>query len=99
VWFPLGGREQTERRPAIVISPLGYNARAGLAIVCPITSQVKGYPLEVPLPAGLPIHGAVLVDHVRSVDWRSRQVERIARAPMPLTAAVVERLGVLLLLN
>src|SRR6187402_527768 len=67
------GHEQVGRRPALVISPKAYNARAGLAIVCPITSQVKGYPFEVLLPPDLPIQGAILSDQVRTIDWQARK--------------------------
>ena len=61
VWFsfsPQAGREQAGRRPALVLSPRSYNARAGLCLICPITSQVKDYPFEVPLPDGLPFPGS-----------------------------------------
>jgi mRNA interferase MazF len=52
-----------------------YNGRAGLAVLCPITNQVKGYPFEVQLPAGLKTTGAVLADHIKSLDWRVRRAE------------------------
>jgi len=80
VWVtfdPQAGREQAGRRPAIVLSSKAYNQKSGLAIVCPITSQVKGYPFEVVIPAGRGIRGAVLADHVKSVDWRARKASRI----------------------
>lgn len=57
VWIslsPQAGRKQAGRRPALVISPGDYNVKVGLAILCPITSRVKGYPFEVPIPGGLP---------------------------------------------
>ena len=57
--------EQAGRRPALVLSPLEYNRRTGLMLCCPITSQVKGYPFEVPLPAASPIEGVILADRVR----------------------------------
>ncbi len=50
VWLdfnPQVGREQSGRRPAIVLSPSTYNRKVGLAIFCPITSKLKGYPFEV----------------------------------------------------
>lgn len=56
VWItldPQAGHEQAGRRPALVLSPASYNDRVGLALLCPITSKVKGYPFEVALPAGL----------------------------------------------
>lgn len=65
VWLtfdPQAGHEQAGRRPAVVISPGGYNRRVGLAIFCPVTSQTKGYPFEVQLPPGLEVEGVVLSD-------------------------------------
>jgi mRNA interferase MazF len=93
---PTEGHEQSGRRPALVLSPAAYNARVGLAICCPITSQVKGYPFEVELPAGLPVRGAILADQVRSVDWRSRRAELACRAPAGVMDQVMSLLAVLL---
>ena len=67
VWLtfnPQAGREQAGRRPAVVLSPEQYNRRSGLALVCPITSHVKGYPFEVELPPGLSVSGVILADHL-----------------------------------
>jgi mRNA interferase MazF len=63
VWLmftPQAGHEQAGRRPAMVLSPASYNGKVGLALFCPITSQVKGYPFEVALPEGCPISGVIL---------------------------------------
>ena len=84
VWLqfnPQTGHEQAGHRPALVISPVSYNRRVGLAVCCPVTSQVKGYPFEVLLPEGLGVEGAVLSDQMKSLDWRVRQARRIGRAP------------------
>ena len=84
VWLsfePQAGREQAGRRPALVLSPASYNAKVGLALVCPITSKSKGYPFEVAVPGGLPIQGVVLADQIRSLDWQARKAERICRLP------------------
>ncbi len=73
IWInftPQVGREQAGRRPAIVISPIKYNRRVGLALVCPITTKVKGYPFEVILPSGLAVSGVILADQVKSLDWQ-----------------------------
>lgn len=78
---PQAGHEQAGRRPALVLSPSAYNGKVGLALFCPITSQVKGYPFEVPIPAGLGVQGVVLSDQVRNLDWRVRQAEFIGRLP------------------
>lgn len=101
VWLsfdPQAGREQTGRRPAIVISPRTYNAKAGLALVCPVTSQVKGYPFEVPLPDGLSVSGVILADHVRSLDWQARRAELIASLPPYVVVQVVAKIQALLAL-
>ena len=71
VWIdfnPQSGHEQAGRRPALVLSPRAYHQEDAYAIVCPITTRVKGYPFEVVLPEGLPIAGVVLADQVKSVD-------------------------------
>jgi mRNA interferase MazF len=99
VWLtfsPTAGHEQSGRRPALVLSPAAYNARVGLAICCPITNQVKGYPFEVELPTGLAVGGAILADQVRSVDWRARHAELACRAPSDVLSDVMSRLAVLL---
>ena len=99
VWLtfsPTAGHEQAGRRPALVVSPFAYNSRVGLALCCPITSHVKGYPFEVELPAGLPVGGAILADQIRSFDWRSRHAELACRAPTDVLPEVMSRLAVLL---
>ena len=99
VWLtfdPQAGHEQRGRRPALILSPRSYNAKARLAIACPITSQVKGYPFEVALPAGGTIGGVVLADHVKNLDWQPRRVEFAERAPSEVVTDVRERLRVLL---
>ena len=93
---PQAGREQAGRRPALVLSPMAYNRRSNLALVCPITSQVKGYPFEVGLPAGLPVSGVVLTDHLKSADWVLRRAEFAAKAPADVLADVAAKLRPLL---
>src|SRR6266849_216576 len=99
VWItldPQAGHEQAGRRPALVLSPAVYNGRVGLALFCPITSQVKGYPFEVPLPAGSPVVGVVGADQVKSLDWRARKATRIGAVPKDVVTQVVQRLQTLL---
>jgi mRNA interferase MazF len=98
IWLnfdPQAGREQGGHRPALILSPAGYNERAGLALACPITSHVKGYPFEVPISTA-ELRGVVLVDHVRSVDWRVRGAKKAGRAPSRLMIEVRDKLSVLL---
>src|SRR5260370_1890660 len=85
IWLnfsPHAGREQPERRPALVLSPRVYNERASLAIVCPITSQTKGYPFEVQMPTAARIKGVVLADQLKSVDWRPHRAQRAGSLPI-----------------
>jgi mRNA interferase MazF len=99
VWInmsPASGHEQAGRRPALVVSPASYNSKVGLAVMCPITSRIKGYPFEVPIPPGLPLEGAVLSDHLKSLDWRERRAERIARLPDEVLSGVLARIEALL---
>jgi mRNA interferase MazF len=99
VWVrldPRAGHEQAGRRPALVLSPAAYNSKVGLALMCPITSRVKGYPFEVALPDGLPVSGVVLSDQVKSLDWRARGAERICAVPDAVVGRVVMRLRTLL---
>src|SRR5205807_8989902 len=99
VWVtltPQAGHEQAGRRPAVVLSPAAYNGRVGLALMCPITSRIKGYPFEVTIPAGLPVAGVVLSDQVKSLDWRVRRAGRICVLPTPVVMEILEKLGALL---
>src|SRR5216684_5032977 len=99
IWFtfdPQAGHEQAGRRPAIVLTPAAYNRKTGLVLVCPITSQVKGYPFEVLLSQGLPISGVALSDQVKSADWRARNAAFICVLPATTLAEVVAKLSTLL---
>ncbi|MBI3973734.1 MAG: endoribonuclease MazF [Chloroflexi bacterium] len=99
VWIslnPQAGHEQAGRRPAVVLSPSAYNGKVGLALLCPITSQVKGYPFEVPIPSGLQVNGVILADQVKSLDWRARRAERVCTLPASTVAEVLRKLGALL---
>ena len=100
VWIdfsPQTGSEQAGRRPAVVLSPAAYNRKVGLAVLCPITSQVKGYPFEVAVPEGLEVTGVILADQLKSLDWRRRKAAVIARLPKETVAEVAGKIGALLL--
>lgn len=98
VWLnftPQSGHEQGGKRPAIVLSPREYNLKTSLAILCPITSKIKGYPFEVPI-SSKKISGVVLADQVKNLDWRARNVEFISAAPEEVIADISEKLGLLI---
>ena len=99
VWLtfdPQAGREQAGRRPAVVLSPRMYNAKTDLAVCCPITTRVKGYPFEVPIPAGLPVQGVVLSDQLKSLDWKVREAELIAALPRDAIREVLKKATLLI---
>ncbi|MEO6913923.1 MAG: type II toxin-antitoxin system PemK/MazF family toxin [Candidatus Baltobacteraceae bacterium] len=82
--------------PALILSPTSYNAKTSLAVMCAITSNVKGYPFEV-LIEGVPkIHGTVPADHVKSLDWRVRNARFKAVVAPILLEQVRLRPGALL---
>lgn len=99
VWIsmsPQAGREQAGHRPALILSPGSYNVKVGLAILCPISSHVKGYPFEVVIPSGLPVQGVVLSDQAKSLDWKARKAEFICTLPAESTLEVLHKLDTLL---
>ena len=99
VWLaftPQAGHEQAGHRPALVLSPKIYNRKSGLALFCPVTSQAKGYPFEVLLPATGTVTGVVLADQIKSLDWRARQARFAGNAPSLVVEEVLVKLSVLL---
>lgn len=75
-----------------MVSPESYNEKTGLFLVCPVTSKAKGYPFEVPLPIGLNISGVILVDQIKSLDWRARRAEFASAADENVVNDVVSLL-------
>ncbi len=99
IWItldPQAGHEQSGRRPAAVLSPGEYNRKVGLAILCPITSQIKGYPFEVRIPTGLAVTGVVLADQVKSLDWTARHAEFACTLPRDSVSEILQKLATLL---
>lgn len=95
VWLqfnPQAGNEQAGHRPALVISPRSYNQRVGLALLCPITSRIKGYPFEVELPRDVKTEGAILCDQIKSLDWRARNAKRIGSVSPTVMNEVTARI-------
>ena len=99
VWLnfsPKAGHEQSGRRPAVVVSHKSYNKKVGLGLFCPVTSQIKGYPFEVRITAGMSISGVVLSDQVKSLDWRVRDAQFICRLPVSTINEILKKLSTLL---
>ena len=98
VWLdfdPQAGREQAKRRPALVLTDQRYNRASGLVVVCPLTSKRKPYPFALPIVVEK-IEGAVLVDHLKSMDWKARDVAFHSKADPALVSKVRGYIAVLL---
>lgn len=99
VWLdfnPQVGHEQAGRRPALILSPASYNRKVGLALFCPITNQIKGYPFEVAIPKPEKVTGVILADQVKSLDWQKRNIAFIAKLPTKTVNEVLAKLRTLL---
>jgi len=99
VWImfnPQAGHEQSGHRPAIILSPKAYNGKVGLALLCPITTQVKGYPFEVALPDRLPVTGVILSDQIKNLDWKARNAKKACSLPDDVMTQVLQRVKALI---
>ena len=98
VWLdfdPQAGREQGRRRPALVLTDSAYNRASGLFVVCPLTSKRKPYPFSLPVVVDK-VEGAVLVDHLKSMDWNVRAVKFHSKADPTLLNRVRAYIAVFL---
>lgn len=98
VWLqfnPQAGHEQAGKRPALVLSPREYNQKTGLALFCPITSKVKGYPFEVKLPEELLVEGVILADQIKNLDWISRSAQFACKIPVEIIQEVILKIETL----
>ena len=89
---PQSGHEQKGRRPALVLSNNLYNEKTGLTMVCPITNTNNGFPLHVMIENTFSVKGFVMIEHIKSVDYKSRCAEFIEKAPEELTGEVLAKL-------
>ncbi len=98
VWLDFdqqAGHEQSGHRPAFVISPLAYNQRSNLALLCPITSKTKGWKFEV-LLTDTQTKGVVLADQIKSLDWQARKINFIEKASENIINEVIGKIEALL---
>lgn len=96
VWIdmdPQAGHEQRGRCPTVILSPAEYNGKVGLALLCPITSQIKGYSFEVLLPGNSKIEGAILSGQLKRLDWRARKATMICSLPGAVVNEVLSKPG------
>lgn len=92
---PQSGKEQAGLRPALTLSPKIYNQKTGLGLFCPITTAIKGYPFETILPNTCTIRGAILADHIKNMDWRSRKAKYISKIDDYILDEVINKVAVL----
>jgi mRNA interferase MazF len=98
VWLnfnPQSGHEQRGKRPAVVISPKEYNEKVGLGLFCPITSKIKNYPFEIKIE-NEKIDGVILSDQIKSLDWKTREIEFITKMTSEKIGEVINKISVLL---
>lgn len=98
IWLdfdPRAGREQAKQRPALVITDQSYNRASGHVVVCQLTSRRKPYPFALAVQVDK-VEGAILVDHLKSLDWTVRNASFHSKADPALLAQVRAYLGVLL---
>ena len=86
---PQSGHEQRGRRPALVVSNDLFNKATGLCIACPVTGSRHDFPFHVSIPEGEAVAGVVMVEQVKSIDYRARSVKRIGAAPEPVVEEVL----------
>ena len=98
VWLnfdPQSEHEQKEKRPAIVISPKEYNEKVGLGLFCPMTSKVKNYPFEVKID-NEKISGVILSDQIKSLDWKTREIEFIVHESSEKLEEIINKINTLI---
>ena len=93
---PCEGNDQSGRLPVLVLSPKAYNEKTSLALLCPITSKIKGNPFEVTLPRAGTVAGVVLADKIKTVDWRTRRARFEDEAAPQVVGEVLDKIKVLL---
>ena len=86
---PRAGHEQKGRRPALIVSNTLFNRHTGLAMVCPITNTFRDIPFHVEIPNGLNIVGYIMVEQIKSIDYNSRKVKFISKAPQTVLNEVL----------
>jgi mRNA interferase MazF len=93
---PQKGHEHAGHLPAVVLSPVDYNRKVGLVLLCPVTSKRKGYPFEVEIPDGLPVSGVALSDQMKSLDWRACRAEFACTLPSEVMEKILQRARLML---
>jgi len=86
---PQAGREQSGRRFGLIVSEKHFN-KSGFAFICPITTKVKGYPMEVLIDSGEKTKGVVLPFHARIIDTKERGITFVEKAKKEMLTKCIE---------
>jgi mRNA interferase MazF len=95
IWIdfnPQKGHEQAGHRPALVVSKDDFNRLTGFAIVCPITSQKKDYPLHIELRGCKKVGGLVMLEQIKSLDYSIRNAKCAEHVPDEFLSEILGRL-------
>jgi len=86
---PQAGHEQKGRRPALIISNFLFNQATGLAIACPIRNTDRRIPFHLPVPTTSSLTGFVMVEQVKSIDYRARNARFVEKGPSEFVENVI----------
>lgn len=89
---PQIGHEQMGNRPALVVSHIDFNRKIGFAFVCPVSNRQRQNPFYVKIPDGEAVTGVIMVDQLRSLDFRARKASFIGKCPEQLLQDVLRRI-------
>lgn len=76
---PTIGHKQKGKRTALVLSNREFNFYTNMALVCPITSNTKEFPLHVMLSSEQKIKGVVMCEQIKTVDYVARNAKFIEK--------------------
>lgn len=96
IWIdfdPSKGKEIKKRRPALVVSRAAFNKNTGFCLVCPITSTERGFATYIKIKDPQKISGEVVTHQLRSVDFTTRNIEKIEQCDLLTWIEVVEVIG------
>ena len=86
---PQSGHEQKGRRPALIVSNDLFNEATGFAFACPITNTDRKVPFHVRIREASQLNGFIMVDQMKSIDYRARKARFIQKAPSDLMEEVL----------
>ncbi|GJL53346.1 MAG: mRNA-degrading endonuclease [Nitrospirales bacterium] len=86
---PQSRHEQKGRRPAMVVSLRLFNQHTGLTMVCPITNTNRHHPFHIRLPDHSSVNGFIMVEQIKSIDFTSRKIKFVEKAPQAILHEVL----------